>query len=62
MMNYEEFYEYLKGHSPVFGEFGFPDDRYYLKVETIKEFDNAVIWRIEYFDIKTKQPVDGRNI
>ena len=51
MMNYEEFHEYLKGHSPVCAEFCFPDDRYYFKVETIKELDNAVIWRIEYFDI-----------
>ena len=53
MMNYEEFYEYLKGPSPVFGELGFPDDRYYWNVETIEELDNAVIWRIEYFNIKT---------
>ena len=51
MMNYEELHEYLTGHSPVFGEFGFPDDRYDLKVETIEELDNAVIWRIVYFDM-----------
>ena len=52
MMNYEELHEYLTGHSPVYRELDFPDDRYYWKVETIEEFDNAVIWRIVYFDIE----------
>ena len=61
-MNYEEFYEYLKGHSPVFAKLSFPEDRFYWKVETIREFDNAVIWRIEYFDTKTSAACSEVNL
>ena len=37
MMNYEEINEYLKGHSPVFGEAGLPEDKFYWNLETIEE-------------------------
>ena len=66
MMNYEEIYEYLKGHSPKGLEFGFPDVSNYWNVDykgntgfviipkyiTIEELDNIVAGAIEFFDIK----------
>ena len=66
MMNYEEFYEYLKGDShKVFG-FDFPDERDYWNVDykgntgwiyipqhiTIEKYDNAVIGSIEFIRYK----------
>ena len=71
MMNYEEIYEYLKGHSPKGLEFGFPVDRDYWNVDyngniglvfipkyiTIEELDNVIAGAIEFFDIKSKPTV-----
>ena len=65
-MDYEEIYEYLKGHSPKGLEFSFPDDRDYWNVDykgntgwvyipqhiTIEELDNAVIGSIEFIRYK----------
>ncbi len=75
-MNYEEIYEYLKVHSPEGVEFGFPDDRDYWNVEykgntgwtyipkyaTVEELDKVVKGCVEYFDIKTEQPVTSGGI
>ena len=66
MMNYEEFYEYLKGDSHKVLKSGFPDDRDYWNVDykcntgwiyipqhiTIEKLDNAVIGRIEFIRYK----------
>ena len=66
MMNYEEIYEYLKGHSHKVLEFGFPDERDYWNVDykgntgwiyipqhiTIEKLDNAVIGHIEFIRYK----------